>query len=265
MKRTRIKRSPRKVRDKVEKREEQYQGMAIRGIINKNRQEEEKNKVTDRGFTNSISNTNVINQPTQEVEKKTATATDTTGVTEIFDSSKYDSITEIKESANIKEEGHLKDVLSNVEREEPIAPETVDTSKPSNIDINSRPPQQKLSSSTITADGSPPSLEERVAMFRGSKEEVSDQGLESNKNMLQKEVEDNKEKEHEKEAAVGEDYSVSICPKYTTSSWLDLANIWTDLYVQSAKNAATMTEYWLGLFSKPWLGGYKKKDKGKVE
>jgi hypothetical protein len=43
-----------KVTDKVEKREEeQYQGMAIRGIINKNKQkeQEEKNRTTNTGLT----------------------------------------------------------------------------------------------------------------------------------------------------------------------------------------------------------------------
>jgi hypothetical protein len=170
-----------------------------------------------------------------------------------YATSKYNSMTEIKESANMKEEEHLKEVLSNVEREEPIAPESIDTTKPSNSNINSQLPQQKLSSSTITADGSPQSLEEQLHSEDRKKKKYW-MSLEANKNRLQKEVEDNKEKEYEmKAAAAGEDCSVSTLPNYTSSSWLDVAKVWTNLYVQSAKDAAKMTEYWLDLFSKPWL------------
>jgi hypothetical protein len=267
MKRPRRKTSSQKATDKVEKRkEEQYQGMSIRGIINKNKQkeqEEEKNRTTNTGLTNSIPKINATNQPTQEeVQKITATyAAGTTGIPEIFDSSKYNSMTEIKQSGNVKE-GHLKEVLlSDVQQQEPIKAENVNinTNNPStNIDTNSSQPSPSISNVE-------PNIEERAAMLRGSKEVGPlEQDLESNNNNSRQKEGGGKEKHDEREV-VDEASSPIISPKYTTSSWLELANTWTNLYIESAKNAGRMTEYWLDLFSKPWFVGYKRKDKVKVE
>jgi hypothetical protein len=107
-------------------------------------------------------NTNVKNKPKRQADPK--------GIPEVFDSSKYNSMAEMKESADMKEGGHLKEVLTNVEKEEPIKPETVNNNK--HFDIYT----------TMTSDASPPHLEEKGATMRGSNEEqITDQNLKDSK------------------------------------------------------------------------------------
>jgi hypothetical protein len=119
----RRKRSFQKARDKVEKREEElHQGMAIRGIDNRERKkhkEEEKSKASSERSLDLASSTNFVDKSVPQDEKANRNSKDTTNIPEVFDSSKYDSMTEMKESADMKEEGHLKEVLSSVEKEEP--------------------------------------------------------------------------------------------------------------------------------------------------
>jgi hypothetical protein len=111
-------------------------------------------------------NTDIKNKPKTQADKTRPNITDPKGIPEVFDSSKYDSMKEMKESADTNEERHLEKVLSSVEKEEPIKPDMVDTNnRRSNINTDS-------SSGTITdSDASPPNLEERAATLRGSKEE----------------------------------------------------------------------------------------------
>jgi hypothetical protein len=204
-------------------------------------------------------------------------------IPEVFDSSKYDSMAEIKESAADmkKEEGgkeHLKEereeVLSNTQREEePIKSESVDTGKPSDIDSNSSAqPQQQLppSPSTITAkadDMNSPSLEERVVpadISRYAKEEITsaDQNLEvedTNYVVVGKEKEDEeaqKKKKDNKEQQ--QHYSPSISASYMTS-WHDYINAAFNVYSESIRAAAKIAEYSLGMFWEPWLGRHNKK------
>jgi hypothetical protein len=49
--------------------------------------------------------------------------------------------------------------------------------------------------------------------------------------------------------------------KSYTNFWWEATKFWTDLYVDSARNVAETTEYWLNLFSNPWLTGRRTKDK----
>jgi hypothetical protein len=231
-------------------------------------QEEEKIEIMDsKKANNLISNSDLRTEPIvedkKEKEKEEKTTTAKIPSPEVFDSSRYDAMSEMKESANMEEEGHLKEVLlSNIQKEKPIKAENVnintDNNPSTNIDINPSP--------TPSISNVDPTIEERAAIIRGSKEgEVLDQNLESNNNNNKRLQEEGGRKEKQDEKEVVHEASMPITsPKYM-NPWLDLANAWTDLYIESAKNAATMTEYWLGLFSKPWLGGYKKKDKGKVE
>src|SRR5215216_1527961 len=115
-----------KARDKVEKREEEqpHQSMAIRGIDSreKRKEEEEKSKASSEGSLNSESSSTDKSVP--QDENIHHNSKDTPTIPEVFDSSKYDSMTEMKESADMKEGGHLKEVLSSVEKEEPIEPAT---------------------------------------------------------------------------------------------------------------------------------------------
>ena len=41
--------------------------------------------------------------------------------------------------------------------------------------------------------------------------------------------------------------------------------MWTNIYTESVRNTAKMSEYWLDLFSKPWSGQYQQKYKDKVK
>jgi hypothetical protein len=257
----RRKRSFQKARDKVEKREEELdQGMAIRGSIDREKKkqkgEEEKNKVPSVESSNlaSNSNTNFTDKSLQRDENTSHNNNkDTTAIPEVFDSSKYDSMKEMKESADMKEgEGHLKEVLSSVEKEKPIEPITTDTKLPS-MDTDSTP---SVASATVTAaDASPPSLEERAATLRSSKEvhEV-DMNLEESKDKLQEEVIKVKDKESNIEPHV----SQRAADPYTIF-WQNAAESWNDFYIQYAKNASEMTKSWLDSFSNSWLFGYKRK------
>jgi hypothetical protein len=96
----RRKRSPQTAGDKVEKHEEELnQGMAIRGIANrekKEQKEEEKNKVPSVGSLDSASDTNLVDKPSQQDENTLSNNNDTTIIPEVFDSSKYDSMKEMK-------------------------------------------------------------------------------------------------------------------------------------------------------------------------
>jgi hypothetical protein len=77
---------------------------------------------------------------------------------------------EMKESANIKEEEDLKELLSRVEKEQPLKAETIiDKILPTKFDTNLSPPTP--SSAVYGVDTS---LEERAAMLRGSKQDASD-------------------------------------------------------------------------------------------
>jgi hypothetical protein len=149
--------------------------MAIRGIANreKRKEEKEKSQAPSPESLNSESRTRSTGRLEPQDDKTHQKSKDITTVPEVFDSSKYDSMTEMKESAYMKEGGHLKEVLSSVEKEEPIKPTVMDT-KLSSMDTNSH-----SAAMTIAADASPPSLEEKAAALRGSKEEqIVDRNLE---------------------------------------------------------------------------------------
>ena len=251
----RRKRSFQKARDKVEKHEEELnQDMAIRGIANrakKEQKEEKKNKAPTVESLDSASNTNPANKPSQQNENTLSNNSDTTTIPEVFDSSKYDSMTAMKESADMKEGGgHLKEVLSSVEKEKPIEPTTTNT-KLSNMD-----------SSPSTAEGStpelsPPDLEQRASTLRNSRgEQIADRHLEVSKD---KSKEEEEIQVKDKKAYSRQDYSSNIAGSYT-SFWQDAAKSWNDFYIEYARNASEITKYWLDLFSKSWLFGYKKRN-----
>ncbi|MDQ3838408.1 MAG: hypothetical protein M3297_03980, partial [Thermoproteota archaeon] len=108
---------------------------------------------------------------------------------------------------------------------------------------------------STTADASPPSLEERAATLRSSKEvhEV-DMNLEESKDKSQEEV----IKVKDKESNIEPHMSRRVADRYTIF-WQDAAKSWNDFYIGYARNAAEMTRSWLDLFSNYWLFGYKRK------
>ena len=230
-----------KTRDKVEKREELHQGMAIRGINNREKKkykEEEKSKASSERSLELASSTNFNDKPILQDGKAHRDNKDTTTIPEVFDSSKYDSMAEMKRSADMEEGGHLNEVLSSVEKEEPIEPIT-DT-KLSYMDISSP------SIAETAADASPPGLEERAATLRSSKEEQTvDRNLEDGKDKSQEEVIEVKDKEPDAEQHL----SLNAADPYTIF-WRDAAKYWNDFYIEYARNASEITKYWLDLFSK---------------
>jgi hypothetical protein len=244
----RKKRSTQKARDKVEKQEEElHQGMAIRGIANgekkKHKEEEEKSKASSERSLDLASSPNLR----QDDDNAHHNNKDATTIPEVFDSSKYNSMTEMKESADMKEGGHLKEVLSSVEKEGPIKSTTMDI-KSSSMDTNSH------SAAASAADASPPNLEERAATLRGSKEEqIIDRNLEDSKGKSGEIIEDK-----DKESYAEPHKSREVADPYTIF-WHDTAKSWNDLYIEYARNASEITKSWVDLFSKSWPFGYKRK------
>lgn len=243
-----------KARDKVEKREEVlHQGMAIRGIDNrekKKHKEENKSIASSEKSIDLASSTNFTDKSAPQDEKTYRNGKDTTTIPEVLDSSKYDSMEEMKKSADMKEGGHLKEVLSSVEKGEPIEPTTTTDTRPSNMDTNS-----PSAAANATADASPPNLEEKAATLRGSKEEqIVDKNLEDSKDKSIEEVIEVKDKEADVEPYL----SQKVADPYTIF-WRDAAKTWNDFYIEYTRNASEITRYWSELFSKFWLFGYKRK------
>lgn len=227
--------------------------MAIRGIDNRVKEkskEEEKSKASSERSLDLASSTNFVDKPVPHDEKTNCNNKNRTTISEVFDSSKYDSMTETKESADMKEGEHLKEVLSSVEKEEPIEPTTTTDTRPSNMDTNS-----SSAAANAIADASPPNLEERAASLRGSKEEqIVDKNLEDSKDKSQEEVIEVKDKEADAEPRL----SRNLVDPYTIF-WRDAAKSWNNFYIEYARNASEITKYWSDLFSKSWLFGYKRK------
>jgi hypothetical protein len=219
--------------------------MAIRSITNR-----EKRKEEDKESSDKVSNTIAAEVQESPKVKMGHNTEDTTTFTEVFDSSKYDSITEMKKSADIQEEEHLKEVSSGVEKEEPAELAITDI-QTSNVDIDSSP-------TTETAtDTSQPNLEEKAAKLRGSKpEQIIDTSPSDNKEESQEELVEIKDKKAEEETRLSD----GLADPYTIF-WRDLTESWTDLYAASARNVAEITGYWLDLFSTPWSADRKTKDK----
>jgi hypothetical protein len=153
---------------------------------------------------------------------------------------------EMEKSAAIKEGEHPKEVLPSVEKKKPIDPTTTKVTKISEVDVNTPPPR-----STTIASASPPNPEERAANLRDSKEE---QIMVGSKEPSQEEIIEIKDKRTDAESPLSQGLDESY-----TNFWREATKSWTDLYVESARNFAEATEYWLGLFFKPWLPGGRTK------
>jgi hypothetical protein len=155
---------------------------------------------------------------------------------------------EMEKSAAKKEGEHPKEVLTSVEKEKPIEPTTTKVIEISEVDVNPPPPR-----STTFPNVSPPSLEERAANLRDAKEE---QIMVGSKEPSQEEIIEIKDKRTDAESPLSQGLDESY-----TNFWREATKSWTDLYVESARNVVEATEYWLGLFFKPWLPDGRTKDK----
>ena len=176
-----------RIKDKAGKRGDDRE-MAIRAI-NNNKEVDKKSKRA----SNNNSHENIVSNPTvstprskeeEEVEQgkekitNSVNTTMTHGISEVFDSSKYDVMTQMKNSSTINEE-KLKEISSNIEKIKPIEAETIDINNQasSHIDVNA----SSAGPSTSNVDLS---LEERATLLRGSKKEVmSDQNIVDSKSI----------------------------------------------------------------------------------
>jgi hypothetical protein len=151
-------------------------------------------------------------------------AQDTTTFTEVFDSSKYDSMAEMKKSADMQEEPAITEVQT------------------SNVNVNSS------HITTTVADTSLPNLEEKAAELRGSKPEQTIDNIPTDyREKLQEDMVEVKDKKEEAETWP----THGLASPYTL--FCDVAKSWTDLYVESARSVAEITRYWLDLFYSPDL------------
>ena len=208
--------------------------MAIRSIADREKRKEEEKSKTPKESSVNVSNP-IIKEQASQKNKTGSDNKDETTFTEVFDSSKYDSMAEMEKSAEIKEGEHLKEILTSAEKEKPLDPTTMKVTK--------------ISEATTFPNAKPPNLEERAANLRDSKEEKIAIG---NKELSKEEIIESKDKKTASSLSLGESY---------TNFWREATKSWTALYVESARNVAEATEYWLDLFSKPWLSCGRTEDK----
>ena len=242
--------------------------MAISAINNKEVDKKSKMASNNNSHENIVSNPTVSTQRSKEEEGKekgkSTNSVNTSmshGISEVFDSSKYNVMTQMKNSSTMDEE-KLKEISSNIEKIKPIEVEAIDINNQpsSHIDVNA----SSVGPSTSNVDLS---LEERVALLRGSKKEImSDQNLVESKSIASRLEEEEKSRKVDVEQQQEQEYNPlnSFTSSYV-SLWRESVNMWTNIYTESVRNTAKMSEYWLDLFSKPWSGQYKQKYKDKVK
>ena len=260
-----------RIKDKAGKRGDDRE-MAIRAI-NNNKEVDKKSKraSNNNNHENIVSNPTVSTPRSKEEEEQgkekitnSVNTTMTHGISEVFDSSKYDVMTQMKNSSTINEE-KLKEISSNIEKIKPIEAETIDINNQasSHIDVNA----SSAGPSTSNVDLS---LEERAALLRGSKKEImSDQNIVDNKSIDSRLEEGEKSRkvdvEQQQQQQQQEYNPLNSFTSPYVSLWRESVNMWTNIYTESVRNTAKMSEYWLDLFSKPWSGQYKQKYKDKVK
>jgi hypothetical protein len=119
--------------------------MAIQSIADQEKHMKEKKSRTHKESSDKVSNTAIKESQAAKMESEVQ---DTTTFTEVFDSSKYDSMAEMKKSADMQEEPAITEVQT------------------SNVNENSS------HITTTVADTSLPNLEEKAAELRGSKPDM---------------------------------------------------------------------------------------------
>jgi hypothetical protein len=263
-----------RIKDKTGRRGDDRE-MAISAINNKDVDKKSKMASNNNSYENIVSNPTVSTQRSKEEEKeegegkeKSTNSVDTSmshGISEVFDSSKYNVMTQMQNSSTMNEE-KLKEISSNIEKIRPIEAETIDINDQpsSHIDVNA----SSAEPSTLNVDQS---LEERAALLRGSKKEIlPDQNLVDSNSIASRLEEEEKSRkidvEQQQQERQEQEYNPfnSFTSPYV-SLWRESVNMWTNIYTESIRNTAKITEYWLDLFSKPWSGQYQQKYKDKVK
>jgi hypothetical protein len=279
--------------------------MAIRYM---NRAKEEKSKAdgntdTFNKLTSTI-NTNISAIPTSDVqfkppreleeglveEKTAAVSHDTLSSTipEVFDSSRYNAMEEMKESTNNKtmnESESKAEISSDLQKEEkPIVQPAnlgVDGRYPSSIidTSNNNPSYQQEQHQLIKTDSNDRNfqrLHEReleAIQTEPRQDEITldhSQNLENNKGFAKVEEDENKKDEENEENKLHQQQPlqhITNLPRNYIDPWHDSTNAWVDMYTESVRNVAKVTEYWLDSFYKMGFGqkSNKQKDSIKIE
>jgi hypothetical protein len=258
-----------RIKDKTGRRGDDRE-MAISAINNKGVDKKSKMASNNNSHEDIVSNPTVSTQRSKEEEKeerqekeKSTNSVNTSmsdGISEVFDSSKYNVMTQMRNSSTMNEE-KLKEISSNIEKIKPIEVETIDINDQpsSHIDVNA----SLVEPSTLNVDQS---LEERAALLRGSKKEIMpDQNLVDSKSIASRLEEEEKSRKIDVERQEQEYNPLNSFTSSYVSLWRESVNMWTNIYTESIRNTAKITEYWLDLFSKPWSGQYQQKYKDKVK
>ena len=278
--------------------------MAIRYM---NKAKEEKNKAdgnTDASnkLTSTI-NTNISADPTSDVqfkppqelreglvkEKTTAVShIPSSTIPEVFDSSRYNAMEEMKESTNNKmmNESHSKEeISSDLQKEEKTIVEPanldVDSSYPSSgIDSsNNNPSFQQEQHQLLKTDSNGMNiqrLDERefeATQTESRQDEITldhSQNLENNKGFAKVEENENKKDEENEENKLQQQeppQHITNLPRDYFDPWHDFTIAWVDMYAEGVRNAAKVNEYWLDSFYKMGFGqkSNKQKDRVKIE
>ena len=260
-----------------------------------NRAKEEKRKADGNTDTfnkpTSTINNNINADPTSDVQskpprelgeglvkEKTATVSHDTlssTIPEVFDSSRYNAMKEMKESTNNKmmnESQSKQEISSDLQKEEkPIvepANLVVDGSNPSSIidTSNNNPSFQQEQHQLIKTDSNDINfqrLDEReleATQTKSRQDEITldhSQNLENNKGFAKVEVDENKKDEENEENKLQQQQPLqhlTNLPRNYIDPWHDFTNSWIDMYIAGVRNAAKMTEYWLDSFYKMGFG-----------
>jgi hypothetical protein len=280
--------------------------MAIRYM---NRAKEEKSKADGNANTfnklASTINTNISANPTSDVqfkppkelgeglveEKTAAVSHDTLSSTipDVFDSSRYNAMEEMKESTNnkmINESQSKEEISSDLQKEEekPIVEPAnlgVDGSYPSSIidTSNNNPSYQQEQHQLIKTDSNDINfqrLDEKeleAIQTEPRQDEITldhSQNLENNKGFAKVEEDEYKKDEENEENKLHQQQPlqhITNLPRNYIDPWHDSTNAWVDMYTESVRNVAKVTEYWLDSFYKMGFGqkSNKQKDSIKIE
>ena len=279
--------------------------LAIR-YMNKAKEEKSKadgNTDTLNKLTSTINN-NINADPTSDVqfkpprelgeglvkEKTAAVSHDTLSSTipEVFDSSRYNAMEEMKESTNNKmmnESQSKEEISSDLQKEEkPIVEPAnlgVDGSYPSSIidTSNNNPSYQQEQHQLIKTDSNDKNfqrLDEReleAIQTEPRQDEITldhSQNLENNKGFAKVEEDENKKDEENEENKLHQQQPLqhlTNLPRNYIDPWHDSTNAWVDMYTEGVRNAAKVTEYWLDSFYKMGFGqkSNKQKESTKIE
>lgn len=189
---------------------------------NNNSTEENNTKGKKRQSENEESSSSSLAQRERTIQET---------IPEVFDSSRYNAMVEIKESSTMQEKD-MKEALSTTEKKEPRRKEMGNTETTDNNNINTDTPAIN------------PSIEEQQAsILRESKEgEVTKTGLiiSDQKNIQNRE--NNRKQENLKYPNV-----------FTTGIglWKNYAMAWIVTYNEFVRNTGRMAEYWSHLYWNP--------------